>query len=398
MSGRRPGILDGFSRSDELLVDIVKSLENLQTHLTREEKRETRIVYFAYPNDGTLATLQAGTTTLDFKVGTIEDVDGVITRMSHSLQSEGRDWLRSFFVNSDKSITVQPDGYDKIPATEEKDALGTYQEFTKLKITCTEETIIFIACCTSPEAVVRLISNAMVITDPVDMFGNRTYVGAGELAARLGSINTFERRGNVMLMDNFEESTLKWVPLGTGTGNTQLRSNITAQKGSYSVKLTTGNAEDNYSAITCYTYMPIKKRIGAEISFALGSEIKKFYLRFRAFDGTYLFQCDALYEPQASVFYVYDDVGQWQSVVASLSLKEYDFLFHTLKMVFDLDTEKWIRTVIDNVKYDISTIGLWKHNQPTTPYARSEIQVYNNSVGNHYAYVDNFIITQNEPL
>lgn len=394
----KPGFLDGVTSIDELIRENTHTLRELRAILDREEERETRTVYFTYPNDGTLATLQAGTTTFDFKVGTIEDVDEVITRMSHSLQSEGRDWLRSFFVNSDKSITVQPDGYDRIPATEEKDALGTYQEFTKLQIICVEETKVFVVCCTSPEAVVRLISNTSVLTDPIDVFGHRTYIGAGELAARLGSINTFERRGNIVWMDNFESSTPKWETDFSGTGASALRSVISAKTDNYSMKLTTGDAENDYAKIIHYNFFPVSMRFGIEISFALDNNIKYLRLWSQSYDGDYEITPQILYYPYTNLLCIRDENYDLVTVISDLKLHRNDLFYHTLKLVFDIPSHKYIRAFCDKYEYDISDYQYRHLPSGTTPLLSIRVDIVNNSGGNHYTYVDNCILTQNEPL
>ena len=168
----KPGFFDALTRIDELILRNNQVLEALEAIFSQEEERELQNIYFAYPADGTFATLQSGTTILDFRSGTITDVNEIVTKMGHSLQSEGRDLLRSFFVNSDKLITIQPDSLDTIPADKEKDAIAAYQEFTKLTIVCTEETKVFVICSTSPEAAVRLISTTDVNTG--DLAGIKT--------------------------------------------------------------------------------------------------------------------------------------------------------------------------------------------------------------------------------
>ena len=145
--------LDKHTNVDDILRKILAHLEGTKYTTT---KQDLKVIYFSYPRDGTLATLQAGITTLDFKAGTIKDTNDIITKMNHSLRSEGREWLRSFFINSNKAIIIQPDSYDMIPVGKGKDVIGTHQEFTTLRITCTEATKIFVVCCTSPDAIIEL--------------------------------------------------------------------------------------------------------------------------------------------------------------------------------------------------------------------------------------------------
>lgn len=162
----KPGILDGLSRADNLLAENVQVLRDLKAILSRKEERETKVVYFTYPDDGSgLVTLQAGTTTLDFAIGRITDVDGAVTKMRHSLQSEARDWLRSFFIQSDKLMVIQPDTDDPIIATEGRDAVATQQQFKKLKLTTEVETKAFIAAFTSPEAAIQIAAAPLTVFD-----------------------------------------------------------------------------------------------------------------------------------------------------------------------------------------------------------------------------------------
>ena len=158
--GVKPGVLDGLTSIDELLKENTHVLRELRGLLEREEERETKVITFTYPYDGSgVATLQSCTTILDFQAGTITNVNNVVSKMLHSLKSEGRKWLRSFFVQSDKLIAVQADSDDPIIASEERDAVASQQEFRKLKLTALEETKVFIYACTSPEAAIQLVSS-----------------------------------------------------------------------------------------------------------------------------------------------------------------------------------------------------------------------------------------------
>ena len=142
--------IDKITGMDEILREILLAIRGQDisskgmgvsklVDLAKEkQKRELKIVFFTYPYDGTQVTLAAGTTLIDFAAGTVKDTSGTVTNLQHSLKSEAKDFLRSLYINTDKSIKVQMDSGDVIFCDEEKDLQATYMEFTKVKITTTE--------------------------------------------------------------------------------------------------------------------------------------------------------------------------------------------------------------------------------------------------------------------
>ena len=158
-----PGLLDGLTRIDDLLARIVEQNERLIGLAQGEEDRSLKIIFYTYPADGTYITLSSGTLILDFGAGTI-NTSGAVTQMKHSLQSDSKDFLRSIFVDANKGIVVQLDGQDKTPVKEGKQLLATYQQFTKATITATEDTEVFVLCCTNPEAIIQLMDTPSLIS------------------------------------------------------------------------------------------------------------------------------------------------------------------------------------------------------------------------------------------
>ena len=63
----------------------------------------------------------------------------------------------------------------------------------------------------------------MFLNDTEDIWGNINTVGLAEAAVRMGSIDSFDRRGSVFYIDTFEDSPLKWSSnfgtVGGGTGH-----------------------------------------------------------------------------------------------------------------------------------------------------------------------------------
>lgn len=156
----------------------------LQLEKNRTE-RELEIVFYAYPATGAKATLAPGITKLDFGAGTITDINDITTDMKHSLDSDEKDWLRSIFIDTDKPVVIQLDGSDMIPVDEEKDLNFPYQQFREVKIITTENTRVFVLCCTNPLAILRL-------TDKPSLVSGGERLIYGEVIDTDGSAEYFE--------------------------------------------------------------------------------------------------------------------------------------------------------------------------------------------------------------
>lgn len=218
-----------------------------------------------------------------------------------------------------------------------------------------------------------------------------------ELAARLGSIVTFDRRGDVIWLDDFEDNIDKWYQLATGTGAAIALSTGAARNGAKSAKLTTGDAVGNGSYIARYLPYPALSKIGLEFSFALGSDIDYIWLYMRLYDGTQRHTGEIRYNAQSDTLEYTDSAGSQITLASSLDLAELDHMFHTVKLVIDYTDNTFARLILDNVEHDMTGFGLRSISDTPAPRLELAMGIVNNATGNHYAYVDDAIITQNEP-
>lgn len=237
-----------------------------------------------------------------------------------------------------------------------------------------------------------------VLTDPEDVFGNPNYIGAGELAARLGSIKRYDKRGEVVFVDDFEDSTLKWDAWGDGDGNSQHRSNVAARSGNYSLKLTTGDTAGNSASMDRYALMPVKTKIGFEFSFALSPNLDALNNLLYVYDGETWYAANISYNPYLDELSIVDHEGHFQVIASDLKLRESDFMFHTWKQVIDLETKKYVRCFLDNVEYkEVSEYSFRTSLSGVGPCSYFQINIRTKTTANNYAYIDDVIYTQNEP-
>ena len=219
----------------------------------------------------------------------------------------------------------------------------------------------------------------------------------GELAARLGSIDTFDRRGNVIFLDPFENTLNKWETTLVGTGASAALAADMARNGAYSLKLVTGNLTNNYAAITNRLAYPVISRLGLEFSSYLYGLYGHIYLLFELYDGTYRHSFGIRYTAVTNTWEYRSSNGSWLMFSGPPINLHYGALFHTFKLVIDPENNHYARFILNNIQTDISNYAGWLVSNPLTPRILTYICCTTLQDASHTIYLDDVIITQNEP-
>lgn len=218
-----------------------------------------------------------------------------------------------------------------------------------------------------------------------------------ELAARLGSINTFDRRGNVVWLDDFEGGVSGWHKVGAGTGNALDVSSKYARSGGYAARLTSGSEEGSSCRMERYFPYPVPGKIGFEISFTIDANTETIHIGFVGLDGTTYFWGAVRYYPDDDTLKYGNTGGTFTSFATGVDLLENDYYFHTAKLVIDVVTGKYVRFILDDAEYDLSEYDYYSDPLAETPYMFAGFQIFCEKDTNPVSYVDDAILTQNEP-
>ncbi len=233
-----------------------------------------------------------------------------------------------------------------------------------------------------------------------------TMTDMAELAARIafGVPDTFDRRGNVIWADGFEDNIAKWYISGTGTGHGAALSVNAAQAGAKSGELITGSdAPGNHIDITKYMPYPFLSANGFEISFTYNANAQFYDFHLHLYDGDNLWAAEIRLSP-SSLFggelQLLTSAGSWQMIgIYELSAGSGNYLFNTLKMVVNFNTKKYVRVILNNTEYDLSLEAVRSSSYPAiAPVLIVSFSVATNAAAARTIYVDNAIITQNEPV
>jgi len=221
-------------------------------------------------------------------------------------------------------------------------------------------------------------------------------VDLGELAVRLGALSQYNREGNVVFQDNFEHTPLKWVKREFGSGGSIVYSDTKAWSGGQSVKITTGAVSGYWVFMRRDFPLLSKSKLGLEIAFLPVTTKETIIVNMYWYTGTQNYQCLTRMNLNTRLLQINDLSEGYVDIEDDLKLYEGKHLFHPYKIVFDANTMKYVRVIIDQTEYDLSTYTL----SPTTDTAYPHIDVQYGVQAEEGAakvcYMDNFILTQNE--
>jgi len=219
----------------------------------------------------------------------------------------------------------------------------------------------------------------------------------GELAVRLGSIVNFDRKGDVLWFDDFEDGIDKWVPTLTADRGSIEWSSIHSHNKGFSALLTSGATDGDVIGISRWLPILVFSKIGFEVSFTVDANIKFIDFIFYLEDGTSRHYARMRHIMSTHTWQYYDSGGTYRDLSPTVELYKRDEFFHTMKFVFDLATLYYSHLKVNDTTFDLSDKKYRKTTLGTGYHCYFYIRVENNAAVEATSYIDNVIITQNEP-
>lgn len=219
----------------------------------------------------------------------------------------------------------------------------------------------------------------------------------GELAARLGSIVTFDRRGDVVWLEDFESGlTHHWANTFPGT-SAILLSSAYSRNGAYSAKLQTGAVSGDKAGIYRYFQVPAPRKIGVECSFSLDSHVSAIEVWAEYFDGTHYHRFAVKYLPGSDKWQYRNSGGTYSDLLTAIVYPINPMIFQTVKLVFDLDSDEYARFIANEQAEPMAGIAGQSDTSDTPASLYAHVEILTDDANVAIAYVDDFILTQNEP-
>jgi hypothetical protein len=219
----------------------------------------------------------------------------------------------------------------------------------------------------------------------------------GELAARLGSPNTMDRRGDVVLIDSFEEYTGRYTVQPSGTGAGSRRTVQYAHRGSWCRELISGSDGGLFCGYIIGESAVYQAKVGIEVSFLHPSTIDGFEVQIIRFDGAQAHAFSLRYSETALALQYKDPAGVLQTVASGFSLPASVYDWSTIKLVADIAVDRYTRAVVNGVTYNLPASGPTPNADVRTPRMDFTVFVLGRAGFNDAAFIDDLILTQNEP-
>lgn len=218
----------------------------------------------------------------------------------------------------------------------------------------------------------------------------------GELAARLGSIVTYDRRGDVVFIEDFNGGMSAWDCGGEGVVSCDLMAKPTVS-GSLAIRLTPPVGDGLECWARRVVPYPVLSKIGVEAWFTANTNLKYFSVQLWFYTAGSIIEFEARYNHTNGKIEIEDPEGTWNDIGTPGTAVVAVPVFNVIKMVVDILSGDYVRVIYNDHEYDASAksgvvaggVGI----------KMLSVKVLSENSGDVVLTtdVDNIIVTQNEP-
>ena len=219
----------------------------------------------------------------------------------------------------------------------------------------------------------------------------------GELAARLGSPDVYDRRGDVVLVETFPNGLAGWGSYGLGTGHDAFPVADPVLDGAIAIVLRTGDTTNNFERIGRCLQLPVSGRLGFEFSHDVYANLDSVRWFSYVYTSGTMYTYAVRYNHVAGAVEVLHSDGSWYAVGSPGDQGEEPGLFHTIKLVASTEEEKYIRVLFDSHTYDASSFAPQAASTTEKDSMCVYLYVYTAADVSIDVTIDRIILTQNEP-
>lgn len=219
-----------------------------------------------------------------------------------------------------------------------------------------------------------------------------------ELAARLGALHTYDRRGEVVYQTDFSTGLQSWGTHTSGTGAAVALDPTEFLTGGYSIKLTGGSDGSRYAYIGQTLAYGLDVPHGLEVAWQAAADVGSMQWFHSWYDGTTRWVYGAKVSPALTSLYVYTTGAVWTLVSDAIRISVSGSEFHHCKLVFNPLSQAYVRVLYNDREFDVSDQEPASEASAAGKFLEVTAWTYSAPGDNSVIRVDSVIVTQNEPL
>jgi len=233
------------------------------------------------------------------------------------------------------------------------------------------------------------------MTDDIDQWGNILPGGFAELAARLGSLAAYERRGQVVVTDSFEYGLGVWEVVADA-GYTFELDPVDFIHGGYSVHLNTHTADDDAcNFIREYGGVPANVGVGVAFWARFVTPGKHFLFGLNLKDGSESHTGVIKGTVSDKKLWYFNSGGTYTEFGTWVPNPDPYQRFRFFKVAVDTDEDEYLYAVVDGQQYDLRGNACW--NPGSNQYNfQASFQIIGGAADPAEAYIDSFVLTTKE--
>lgn len=197
--------------------------------------------------------------------------------------------------------------------------------------------------------------------------------------------------------DDFEGPTLRWGASSDVLSTDPCLTTDIVWKGTQSAMLYTAAGANANSRLRRVFPLLRKGRIGFEFFVQASTKTPGYvFLSLVVHDGTNQASAEVRYDTQAETVLIRSPLG-FHTIATNVYMQLANSYFLPIKLVIDIDTDRYVSLRVGSRLYDISQYALVFPVASNDEYISTQISLEGDIAGTQFARIDDFILTQNEP-
>ncbi|MBA7659009.1 hypothetical protein ES703_66972 [subsurface metagenome] len=170
-----------------------------------------------------------------------------------------------------------------------------------------------------------------------------------------------------------------------------------ARMGAYCVKLTAASEGGGTATLGTYLPFPVFSRLGLEITFGCWTTTDYIELHAALREAATHWYPTLRWDPNAGTILVQTGALAWHTVTATQGAFVTPNCCNTVKLVFDIAIGEYVRVIANDQPYSVVGVPIYSVAVGGVPIFFTTVAHQGDAGQSPDAYIDNWIVTQNEP-